>query len=84
MLGSIGEALENQDYVVIIDASMHMERQVCGVSAGKAELVALSTANTAALAGFSGKKYIAWQEGVEPAERAAKERGEGERRLSFF
>lgn len=62
------------DYVVIIDVKDNMQSQILD-TASDSGLIFLSSANHKACKEYQGNKYIAYQEGFEPAEEKARYEG---------
>lgn len=80
-VGTVLKRLINEgiipDYVVMTDAQPNMTAQVAGVDTSGLSLVYLSTLYYKVPQMWKGSKYIAFQNGFEPAQRKALERGAG-------
>ena len=78
-VGTIAEKLVKNgiepDVIVITDPQETMYRQIAGFETKQIPLILLSTASADILRHYSGKAYVVYQEGYEPAEIAAREKG---------
>ncbi|MDE5781914.1 MAG: DUF115 domain-containing protein, partial [Lachnospiraceae bacterium] len=61
------------DYVVITDAKASIKSQIDGTECTKTKLLYLSTVNKIVTDAWNGEKYIVFQEGMEAAEKYAKQ-----------
>ena len=63
------------DYLVMIDAMHGTNWQIRGIEEAGIPLIYLSTAASTVVEAYKGKRYIAFQEGFEPAKEEAERRG---------
>lgn len=61
------------DYTIITDAKASIKEQIYGTKCGKTKLLYLSTVNKIVIDAWKGEKCIVFQEGIEAAERIAKQ-----------
>ncbi|MBP5385505.1 MAG: DUF115 domain-containing protein, partial [Lachnospiraceae bacterium] len=63
------------DYVAFLDSSVRIRAQINGLENETVPALLASTATMTIASDYRGKKYLLCQQGFEPAERYAKERG---------